>query len=78
MAEKHAAVLGLQAFVQLAAYDVPGWLPGVLTSLASAAPEPAPIRTTVRASRRRGSSARAVHGQLQQPVLLGLQSSTKP
>ena len=48
LAEKHAAVLGLQAFVQLAAYDVPPWLPAVLTSLASAAGEPAPIRTTVR------------------------------
>ena len=48
LAEKHAAVLGLQAFVQLAAYDVPPWLPAVLTSLATAASEPAPIRTTVR------------------------------
>ena len=48
MAEKHAAVLGLQAFVQLAAYDVPAWLPTVLTSLAAAASEPAPVRTTVR------------------------------
>lgn len=45
-------MLGLQAFVQLAAYDVPSWLPGVLTSLASAAAEPAPIRTTVRTSTR--------------------------
>lgn len=47
LAEKHAAVLGLQAFVQLAAYDVPLWLPSVLTSIATAAGEPAPIRTTV-------------------------------
>lgn len=50
LAERHAAVLGLQAFVQLSAYDVPAWLPGVLTALASAAVEPAPIRTTVRCS----------------------------
>ncbi len=48
LAERHAAVLGLQAFVQLSAYDVPAWLPGILTALASAAVEPAPIRTTVR------------------------------
>ncbi len=48
--ERHAAVLGLQAFVQLSAYDVPPWLPGVLTALTSAAVEPAPIRTTVSSS----------------------------
>ena len=50
LSERHAAVLGLQAFVQLSAYDVPPWLPGVLTALTSAAVEPAPIRTTVRSS----------------------------
>ena len=47
LTERHAAVLGLQAFVQLSAYDVPPWLPAVLTALATAAVEPAPIRTTV-------------------------------
>ena len=41
-------MLGLQAFVQMSAYDVPPWLPGVLTALTSAAVEPAPVRTTVR------------------------------
>ena len=47
-AEKHAAVLGLKAFVLTSPYDVPAWLPEVLMALVKASGEPAPVKTTVR------------------------------
>ena len=46
--EKHAALLGLRAFVLTSPYDVPPWLPDVLMALVKAAGEPAPIKKTVR------------------------------
>lgn len=46
--EKHAALLGLRAFVLTTPYDVPPWLPDVLMALVKAAGEPAPIKKTVR------------------------------
>lgn len=46
--EKHAALLGLRAFVLTTPYDVPSWLPDVLMALVKAAGEPAPIKKTVR------------------------------
>ena len=47
-AEKHAAVLGLKAFVLTSPYDVPAWLPEVLMALVKASGEPAPVKSTVR------------------------------
>jgi len=38
----HAAVLGLKAAALTAPYDVPSWLPEVLTALAAAASAPPP------------------------------------
>ncbi|DBA76246.1 TPA: hypothetical protein ACH3X1_009966 [Trebouxia sp. C0004] len=49
-AEKHAAVLGLKAFVLTSPYDVPPWLPEVHMALVKASGEPAPINNTVRQS----------------------------
>ena len=46
--EKHAALLGLRAFVLTSPYDVPPWLPDVLMALVKASGEPAPIKKTVR------------------------------
>ena len=46
--EKHAALLGLRAFVLTSPYDVPPWLSDVLMALVKAAGEPAPIKKTVR------------------------------
>ncbi|KAL0045726.1 hypothetical protein WJX82_002854 [Trebouxia sp. C0006] len=46
--ERHAALLGLRAFVLTSPYDVPAWLTDVLMALARAAAEPAPIKKTVR------------------------------
>ena len=48
ISQKHAAVLGLKAFVLTSPYDVPSWLPEVLMALVRAAGQPAPIKTTVR------------------------------
>lgn len=48
VAERHAGVLGLKAFVLSSPYDVPAWLPEVLMGLVGAASEPPPLRTTVR------------------------------
>ena len=48
LTEKHAALLGLRAFVLTTPYDVPPWLPDVLMALVRAAGEPAPIKKTVR------------------------------
>ncbi|KDD73738.1 hypothetical protein H632_c1880p0, partial [Helicosporidium sp. ATCC 50920] len=44
---RHAAVLGLRAFVLSSPYDVPAWLPEVLMALVRLAPEPPPVSTTV-------------------------------
>ena len=46
--ERHAALLGLRAFVLTSPYDVPAWLTDVLMALARAAAEPAPMKNTVR------------------------------
>ncbi len=46
--ERHAALLGLRAFVLTSPYDVPAWLTDVLMALVRAAAEPAPIKKTVR------------------------------
>ncbi|KAL0043408.1 hypothetical protein WJX79_003790 [Trebouxia sp. C0005] len=46
--ERHAALLGLRAFVLTSPYDVPAWLTDVLMALVKAAAEPAPIKKTVR------------------------------
>ena len=46
--ERHAALLGLRAFVLTSPYDVPPWLPDVLMALVRAANQPAPIKKTVR------------------------------
>jgi hypothetical protein len=48
--ERHAALLGLRAFVLTSPYDVPAWLTDVLMALVRAAAEPAPIKKTVRHS----------------------------
>ena len=48
LSEKHAALLGLKAFVLTTPYDVPPWLSDVLMALVRAAGEPAPIKKTVR------------------------------
>ena len=48
MNERHAALLGLRAFVLTSPYDVPAWLTDVLMALVKAAAEPAPIKKTVR------------------------------
>lgn len=48
VAEKHATVLGLSAFVLASPYDVPEWLPELLLALVRAASQPAPIKTSVR------------------------------
>ncbi|KAI3424360.1 hypothetical protein D9Q98_009913 [Chlorella vulgaris] len=47
LAQRHAVVLGLKAFVLSTPYDVPGWLPDVLMALVRLAPEPPPLRTSV-------------------------------
>jgi len=47
LAELHAGVLGLEALVMLAPYDVPVWLPEVLERLASFANKPQPIKSSV-------------------------------
>lgn len=49
--ERHAALLGLRAFVLTSPYDVPAWLTDVLMALVRAAAEPAPIKKTVRQGR---------------------------
>ena len=48
MSERHAALLGLRAFVLTSPYDAPPWLPDVLMALVRAAGEAAPIKKTVR------------------------------
>lgn len=48
MNERHAALLGLRAFVLTSPYDVPAWLTDVLMALVRAAGEPAPMKKTVR------------------------------
>lgn len=48
MADRHAAVLALKAFVLSVPYDVPAWLPPVLVALMRAAGQPAPIGSTLR------------------------------
>lgn len=48
MNEKHAALLGLRAFVLTSPYDVPPWLSDLLMALVKAAGEAAPIKKTVR------------------------------
>lgn len=50
VSERHAALLGLRAFVLTSPYDVPAWLSDVLMALVGAAGEPAPIKKTVRYS----------------------------
>ena len=45
LAERHAAVLGLRAFVLSTPYDVPHWLPGVLMALVPLAAEQPPVRS---------------------------------
>lgn len=49
LAKKHGAVLGLSALVQSSPYDIPAWLPRILSLLVklSGIPNPALIRTTV-------------------------------
>lgn len=47
LAQRHAVVLGLKAFVLSTPYDVPAWLPDVLMALVRLAPEPPPLRTSV-------------------------------
>lgn len=44
LAQRHAVVLGLKAFVLSTPYDVPPWLPEVLMALVRLAVEPPPIR----------------------------------
>lgn len=46
--EKHAALLGLRAFVLTSPFDVPPWLSAVLMALVKAAGKPAPIKKIVR------------------------------
>ena len=48
LADRHAAVLALKAFVLSCPYDVPPWLPEVLVTLMRASGQPAPIGTTLR------------------------------
>lgn len=50
VAEKHAVVLGLKAYVLCVPYDVPQWLPRVLMALVQASTQPAPIKSTVRSA----------------------------
>ena len=45
--EKHACVLGIRGFVTGYPYDIPDWMPELLTLLVPAAGEPPPVMTTV-------------------------------
>ena len=49
LAERHAVVLGLRAFVLSSPYDVPPWLPDVLMALVPLAAEPPPLRWVMEA-----------------------------
>ncbi|KAI9007626.1 hypothetical protein DFJ74DRAFT_365690 [Hyaloraphidium curvatum] len=46
---RHSAVLGLGALVRSFPYEVPAWMPGVLTTLAACLDDPSPIGSGVRA-----------------------------
>ncbi|KAK9792661.1 hypothetical protein WJX73_001340 [Symbiochloris irregularis] len=48
LADRHAAVLALKAFVLSTPYDVPAWLPPVLVALMRASSQPAPVSATLR------------------------------
>lgn len=44
---KHACILGIRAFITCHPYDIPEWMPEMLTALVPAAREPQPIKTTI-------------------------------
>ncbi|GMH44904.1 hypothetical protein BSKO_12861 [Bryopsis sp. KO-2023] len=45
--EKHTCILGIRAFITCHPYDIPEWMPEMLTAAVPAAGEPAPIKTTI-------------------------------
>jgi len=47
LVQRHGGVLGVAAMVAAFPYDLPEWMPGVLTLLARHASDPAPIKTAV-------------------------------
>lgn len=44
--ERHAALLGLTAFITAYPYDIPDWMPEVLTAMVPAASDRPPIKNT--------------------------------